>query len=445
MPLLVRRLFFYFLVALFIVSVPIIVGYTAGYRYSFKQNKLVKTGLMIIESNPKGAKIFLNDRLRTERTPAYILNLTPSNYEITLRREGYHSWSKTLAVESEKTTFAIDILLIKDAQPQLLAESNMVDFYALDHDDSIFAIEATDALYELKQVRPSLNTANLLWRGSLSSSPTIEKFQNRPRRLLIKSGNYSLASIEDDGTRVSPITLPTANKNADTPVIDKIKFRPDGRLLMLSQKILYSNDPISDNINKIADSIEDFDLAGPKILTISARDGISKLTTLSDDPANVAVDLAADNYRFLAISGDFAVLRELKSEKIVLIDLAKNTIVAELEGASALWQRGEKPTLFTFSPHEVWQFDPQKNEAKLIIRLLEEIHDVIPLPQGPTVILALENKIQAVELDLRDKQNIWDLANFENIKKAALSQDGKQLLILGKRDGKNGLWQLDLR
>ena len=53
--------------------------------------------------------------------------------------------------------------------------------------------------------------------------------------------------------------------------------------------------------------------------------------------------------------------------------------------------------------------------------------------------------MQAIELDLRDKQNTWDLANFENIKKTVLSTDGKQLLILGARENKTGLWKLDLQ
>src|SRR3989339_506849 len=309
MPLLVRRLFFYFLVALFIIAVPIIVGYTAGYRYSFKQKKFVKTGLMIIESTPKGAKIFLNDRSRKERTPAYILNLTPSSYEIALERDGYHSWGKTLEVESEKTTFAIDILLLKNTQPQILAEANLADFYAMDHDDTVFTLESSDTLYELKQLHPSLNTASLLWRGALNSAPTIEQFQNRPRRLLIKSADYSLAAIEDEETRVTGVTLPTAAKNTDKPAVDKIKFRPDGRLLLLSQKTLWSSDLISDNVNKISEAVEDFDLVGHKILTISLQGGVYKLATLPDDPANIAVELSVGDYRFLAINGSFVVLR----------------------------------------------------------------------------------------------------------------------------------------
>ena len=113
MPLLIRRFFFYSLLATFLVVAPVLIGYTMGYRWSFTQKRLVKTGALSLATIPDNATIILNGEEQKERTPILIRELTPGSYEITLKKDGYSSWQKTLRVENEKTTFAINVTLFK--------------------------------------------------------------------------------------------------------------------------------------------------------------------------------------------------------------------------------------------------------------------------------------------------------------------------------------------
>lgn len=234
MSLTARRIIFYCLLSLFIVTAPIIIGYTAGYRYSIKQRRIVTTGIISAQSNPEQARIYLNKSLYKDRTPTLITNLTPGSYNIEISRDGFHSWNKTLNVQSEQTTFTGSVILFKkDTEP--------------------------------------------------------------------------------------------------LPILD-------------IPKKVYST----------------------------------------------------------------------------------------------------RPKLITFNAHEVWYGNPKTQERKLITRLLEKINDAIPLQNDSAVLLILPNRIRALELDLRDRQNFWDLAIFDEIKTAVLAEDGKTLFIEGARDGRTGAWALEL-
>lgn len=281
MSLLTRRIVFYLLLTFFVIIAPLIVGYTAGYRYSFKQHRLVKTGALSIESIPDGANILLNGKPYKDRTSALITNIIPGNYQITLERGGYYTWQKTLAVESEKTTFAHNIPLFKKTIPQLTDKS------------------------------------------------------------------------------------------------------------------------------------------------------FSRLSAY--------IHHIPQNFK------QYKVFHDKKLNKIVVIDNDNQIRLAELNGDKTLWRKKGTPLLFTFSDHEVWQFNPGQKTTTLITRLIDNIQTVIALPKVNAILLVFDNRIQAIELDPRDKQNNWTLAEFDTIKNATLMDDNKTLQIAGLYENKEGVWTLELR
>jgi hypothetical protein len=112
-------------IVVFLVSTPIVVLYTAGYRWNLKKQKIEKVGIVFLRSRPAGADIYLDGKLRREQTPARIRNLLPGGYKVTVSKKGYTSWSKQLSVESARTTFAERIALFREgkAEPLALAPS----------------------------------------------------------------------------------------------------------------------------------------------------------------------------------------------------------------------------------------------------------------------------------------------------------------------------------
>lgn len=285
MSLAVRRIIFYILLALFIIVAPSLVAYTAGYRWSPTQRRIVKIGALSIKTVPENARIILNGKLYSKKTPALITNLHPGNYKIELTREGYFNWGKTLIVESEKTTFAHNVALFKNAVP------------------SLKTIDSISGAPEIK-------------------SPPIDQLQN---------------------------------------------FK--------QYKVFY------------------------------------------DD----------------------------KQDQVVVIDNDKQKRIAEIDGRSAVWREKSVPLLFVYSDHEVWQFNPDASTKILITRLIDDIEQVIPLENHEAILLIMRANVRALELDLRDRQNSWNLAQFDEIKTATLSGDGETLEILGTYEGRAGMWELELQ
>lgn len=110
-------------IALFLITTPIVVLYTAGYRWNEKKLRLEKVGIIFLRARPSNADIYLDGKLRNESTPARLRDLLPDIYEVKVSKEGYTSWGKKLFVESARTTFAEGIILWKNADPEKLALS----------------------------------------------------------------------------------------------------------------------------------------------------------------------------------------------------------------------------------------------------------------------------------------------------------------------------------
>lgn len=280
MSLFLRRVVFYTLLLIFLIIAPLLIAYTAGYRWSAPQGRFFKTGALSLISAPDSANVFLNHTASNYRTPALIRDLLPGNYQTELRKEGYYSWQKKLPVESERTTFALNIPLFRQTAPQLT--------------------KLTDQ---------------------------------------------------------SPLGV------TDSPIQSRAPF------------FLYYNKKIN---------------------------------------------------------------------KIVVINNHTQKRIAEIDGSSALWREKPTPLLFVYSAHEIWQFNPETERATLVTRLLEEIRQAITLPQREAIILILNDRVRALELDTRDRQNSWDLAFFDEIKNSSLAGDGKTLFMEGTRESQTGVWKLEL-
>ncbi len=85
-----------------ILGITFTIKYAKGYRPSLKNRALEGTGLLAANSYPKGATVFINDKLTTATDDT--LNLPPGEYIVKIAKDGYISWEKTLKLEPELVT-----------------------------------------------------------------------------------------------------------------------------------------------------------------------------------------------------------------------------------------------------------------------------------------------------------------------------------------------------
>lgn len=101
---------------LFFILMIIVVGalgyfvsmYARGYRLDNSGFQFLPNGLFVANSDPKGAQIYINGSLKTA-TDATV-NLAPGNYDISIKKDGFLTWDKSIVIQKEVVT-QIDVFL----------------------------------------------------------------------------------------------------------------------------------------------------------------------------------------------------------------------------------------------------------------------------------------------------------------------------------------------
>ncbi|PIS09039.1 hypothetical protein COT75_03445 [Candidatus Beckwithbacteria bacterium CG10_big_fil_rev_8_21_14_0_10_34_10] len=78
------------------------IRFAKGYRLNFKNKTVDGTGLLVTNSFPKGASVYINSKLTTATDDT--LNLPPGEYEIKIVKDGFISWEKKLLLQEELVT-----------------------------------------------------------------------------------------------------------------------------------------------------------------------------------------------------------------------------------------------------------------------------------------------------------------------------------------------------
>lgn len=117
----VRRLLFAFFVAVFLISAPLVVLYTAGYRLNISNRRLFQTGVLALTTYPRGASISLNNQALAQKTPYVVQRLIVNDYQLKLEKKGYHSWQQKMSIEEGKTTY-VATRLFADTSPRRVSE-----------------------------------------------------------------------------------------------------------------------------------------------------------------------------------------------------------------------------------------------------------------------------------------------------------------------------------
>ncbi len=108
-------------IAVFLVILVGVIAYARGYRYNFKNNNLLPTGIISLSAFPKASSIYINGALMgvTDMN----ITLPPGKYKIEVKKEGYTSWTKQINLKGELVV-TLDILLFP-ANPSLSPVTNL--------------------------------------------------------------------------------------------------------------------------------------------------------------------------------------------------------------------------------------------------------------------------------------------------------------------------------
>lgn len=123
LPYVFRKALFFFFVGVFLISAPLVVLYTAGYRFNRGNNSVSQTGTLAIASTPRGGTVEINLETAKGTTPTVLQRLSTGTRSVHIAKKGYHDWERTVTVTSGTTTYITAPLFLQTSATILTPKS----------------------------------------------------------------------------------------------------------------------------------------------------------------------------------------------------------------------------------------------------------------------------------------------------------------------------------
>ena len=152
-------------VIIFLVATPVMIYGIRGYVYDFDNNRLIKTGILVVKTEPKEVRITAADGgiNRVYDKAGTIRFLRPDDYSLTVQKDGFHTWSKRLSVRGGLVTWAnegTDKIYLLPLEPKLKKETA----------DYVPEEQSPNYVYILEKSQTTPGTADLIRVNSNATS-----------------------------------------------------------------------------------------------------------------------------------------------------------------------------------------------------------------------------------------------------------------------------------
>ncbi|MFH1601495.1 MAG: PEGA domain-containing protein [Candidatus Shapirobacteria bacterium] len=188
-----------------LIGTTLISFFIRGYRPDIKNGGFLPTGLLAATSLPKGALVYIDDKLVTATDDT--INLNPGEYQIKLVKDGYLPWEKNATIKKE-VVFQTDAYLFRSA-PDLTTLTNTGAANPTLSPDGLKIVYAVASA--------SAETKNGLWVSRIDESG-LGLFRNNTRQLVapVNFLDWSKAVLvwSPDSTQVLAIFGPLDNPSS---------------------------------------------------------------------------------------------------------------------------------------------------------------------------------------------------------------------------------------
>ncbi len=233
-----------------ILSVTVVVILTAkGYRPNFEDKTVDITGILVATSDPDGASVFIDGKLKTATNTT--ANLKPGKYLIKIAKDGYYDWEKQVEIKKEEV-FKTNVFLFPRAADLRPITLNGASNPVLSPDESRIAFTVASAsatatgIYTLSMSGvPVINNVNIrqIFRDNGLALSKVEGLiwsADDTQLIASQSGKYYM--LDTDKMTVSPTII----SNTQLEVL-KTGWQQESEMKAKSQlSKLHNNLPIAD-------------------------------------------------------------------------------------------------------------------------------------------------------------------------------------------------------
>lgn len=447
-----RAIIFYLFLIAFIIAAPALVLYTAGYRVNPRTGRIERLGALVIKSKPRDAVVKINAVVLPEKTPATI-KMVPDEYPVEVSKNGYHTWRKRLAVKSQHTTFAEDVILWKESDPQKIVETAPEEA-ALTDDLRFFVWITDDAVSGSMRTLHVFDMARGIETGTTSvpsaETPAVIQFSKDNTAALVT--HYA----HNDIALVVPLDNPIKTINAQRLTrapFDIYKWGATNTTLYgVRSGILHALNLVTGRDDVVGRADTDFYLQNGIIWSIQRTPTTTELIKsalgLLGDHIQSMLTLSAASYEFLDTTRPLLVLHEIGRDMITILDPNRITEpLLEVTGAAIAVRtnRNNQTELLSWNSFELWRSNLDTGRIELLRRQSAPIRRAAWYP-GEYALFATHTEIYALELDDRDERNTAQLVRVDEgaIADFGISKNGASLYYAVSGSSAPGLYMLEL-
>ncbi len=439
-----------------------------GYHFDFKKKTLFKAGIVTIDSNPEGAEIYINNELRSEKTPAVLKDIPAGEHMVMVKKKGFYDIEKRITVDTENVNRTMESLELFLSDPPLdqISSQNVENFeVSTDQSKIIYFTKDPQKLFLLDLNKNQTSEITAL-KTNLDSPSILAWSKNNQDFLLGTSNNmYYLYSSSKKTFTSLALTFRVIKKAEWHPkndkhiyllgqeglyLLDSTKEKLSGKLVLANttgfvkdRENIYcsTNNGSINNSNSNTGGSQSQDVGGQ--LWKLDSDGTNKQLIIDDLLDEEIIKLISRNKNSVFSSNDQLITLTKNSEgkttlayttkdnqKKALIDIDKNVIDFILSE--------DQNEIIYHKQNELYSYDVQSKEIKLITRLQEKIEQISIHPNNNQYLyLKVANSLRIIDKENWFPQTIYT-SEEETFPKTVLIDKENYFILLGRKTNQYG-------
>jgi len=439
-----RLILFYSFLLAFLISAPLVVLYTAGYRLDLGRGRIVHTAVLNITSLPRNASIFIDGKEISERTPAVIETITPGEHEVRLEKNGYLPWSQIITFVSREATFATDVVLFLDGSPSMIESVEMKDSSVSPSGSRLAYITQTRSWFEVWTTTGAPESTKMLIRLPSSSLSTQTLSWSLTGKYLLLSQSRGqqkeivIARVQD-GVQIE---LPAGILSIEDYWWDASQ----DDLLYVSSVAGVRHISLTQGTDMIipyeAGRIQSY---GDRDLFLTVSNNRTVLSFEENGTASILTYLPLGSYEFVRGPAGLVSLYESDRRRLILLDPNNRTqpIILNEDVIRWSWNDAGDQLLFT-SGWDLKRYLRYENKTETLTRLSEPIDRILWFTHGSVAIF--QSGGVTIAMRLHDPAGPTQLTLVsEIIGPFWLSEDGNTIYLVDESDVQDTIYQRSIQ
>ncbi len=395
------RLFLFLLfVAAFFISAPVVVLYTAGYRFDLTHGRIVHTAILNITSEPRSANVLIDDETSAnDKTPAVIDTITPGEHRVTLETLDYLPWETLLTFESREARVIGPIILFLDEAPTL--QETMVASLTSTHELTnriayvtqesswleVWVVEAADGGKKLLMRLPYIDSSeySLSWSKNGTYLGLIEQHGSQQ--------DLAVSRVSD-GTAIS---LPEVTQDIEDSWWD---LGHESYLYVQTGTQINRIDATTGTQTTLPYTADRISTYGSSEVSLSLSSNRTVVSYQEGETASIITYLPLGTYQFVPAPTGLVALHEQNRNRLILLDLGNREQPILLNEEATLWKWHASGDLLLYSSgYDLKRYVRSAHETETLTRLSTPIEELDWYPKGTCAVYRSSGVTVALNLD----------------------------------------------